>query len=190
MKVGLYGGSFNPVHHGHLITAQRAAEIRSLDKIILMPCYISPLRQGVSIVPGEKRMEMLLRATENMPLFEISDFELNRGGVSYTIDTVKFLREKYSEIELLIGYDNFAIFDKWKRPAELLEMTQLVVLRRKMQTEIPITHKFAGKAVFIETPFIDISSTEIRERLSEEKSIAFLTPEKVIKYINRFGLYK
>ncbi len=190
MKVGLYGGSFNPVHHGHLITARQAAEIRSLDKIIFMPCYISPLRQNVSIVSGEKRREMLLRATEHMPLFEISDFELTRGGVSYTIDTVTHLRETYSEIELLIGYDNFAIFDKWKSPDELLGKTKLVVLRRKMQTIIPITHQYAGQAAFIETPFIDISSTEIRERIKARKSIAFLTPEKVVDYIEENGLYR
>jgi nicotinate-nucleotide adenylyltransferase len=189
MRVGLYGGSFNPVHNGHIITAVRAAELRSLDKIILMPAYISPLRQDVDIIPGQHRVEMLQRAVDGDPLFEVSDFELKRGGVSYTIDTVRFLKRQYPEIELIIGYDNFTVLDKWREPEELLQLAQIIVLRRDMHQDIRPGHDYSDRVISIETPFIEISSTDIRARIKKGKSIDYLTPPGVVSYIREHKLY-
>jgi nicotinate-nucleotide adenylyltransferase len=190
MRVGLYGGSFNPVHHGHLITATRAAELRSLDKVILMPAFISPLRQGANIIAGEHRVAMLELATRGNTLFSVSDYELKKAGVSYTIDTVRHLRETYDELELIIGYDNFAVLDRWREPDELLRLATIVVLQRKLQKEQQWSHHYAGLVHFIETPFVDISSTEIRERVMAGRSIDYLTPPAVVSYVKEHQLYR
>ncbi len=190
-KVAIYGGSFNPIHTGHLITAGYVREICGLDKIIFIPCYISPHKTDTTPVDGQKRLQMVKSAIAGNPHFGVSDYELKKGGVSYTIDTVKHLKKKFDHVDLIIGYDNLLVFDKWKNPDELVSLVNLIVLKRSTDTaKIQKKNKYFKFANIINTPIVDISSSEIRERLKNRKSIDYLVPEQVKKYIISHKLYR
>ena len=190
MKVGIFGGTFDPIHNGHLITAVAVKELRSLDKIFFIPSFIAPHKiERLSSSP-EHRIEMLKRAIKGISYFDYSDFEIKKKGVSYTIDTLKFLQNKYDDIELIIGYDNLLEFSTWKDPDEILKMIKLVVLKRKVQNEPVVKDKFYYASEIIETPTIEISATAIRERVGNNLPINFLVPDAVMEYINYFNLYK
>ncbi len=189
-SIAIYGGTFDPVHHGHLITAQSVLELRNLDKIIFIPSFISPHKQDVKASAAEHRVNMLKLAIENIPNFEWSDFEINRESVSYTIDTLKELKNQYDHIELIIGEDNLLSFDKWKSPEKIIEIATLLVLRRRTAREAGTKYPYEEKAVFLETPRIDISGTRIRERVRKGLPINFLVPQNVMRYIYESKLYK
>jgi nicotinate-nucleotide adenylyltransferase len=190
MKIGVFGGSFDPIHNGHLITASAVKKIRGLDKIIFIPSFIAPHKiDRVSSSPNH-RIEMIILAIEGIPYFEYSDYEINKEGVSYTIDTLKFLKNKYSDIELIIGYDNLLDFKTWKDPDEILKLVKLVVLKREVENEPIEKDIYYHSSEIIETPIIDISSTLIRNRVRNNLSINFLVPDKVMEYIYRLNLYK
>ena len=111
--IGVYGGSFDPIHIGHLVTTRFVYEQRDLGKIIFMPCNISPLKTSNALSSPEHRLKMLELALEPFPFFEVSDYEILKGDVSYTLDTLLELKKTYDSIELIIGYDNLVIFYKW-----------------------------------------------------------------------------
>ena len=190
MKVGIFGGTFDPVHNGHLITAVAVKELRSLDKIIFIPSFIAPHKIDRLSSSPLHRIEMLKKAIKGIPYFDYSDFEIKKEGISYTIDTLKFLQNKYDDIELIIGYDNLLEFSTWKDPDEILKMIKLVVLKRKVQNEPVVKDKFYYASEIIETPTIEISATAIRERVRNNLPINFLVPDAVMEYINYFNLYK
>lgn len=190
MKVGVFGGTFDPVHYGHLITAVAVKEIRSLDKIIFIPSFIAPHKTDRLSSSPLHRIEMLKLAIKGIPYFDYSDYEIKKEGVSYTIDTLKFLQNKYDDIELIIGYDNLLEFSTWKDPVEILKMIKLVVLKRKVQNEPVEKDKFYYASEIIETPTIEISATNIRKRVRNNVPINFLVPDAVMEYINHFNLYK
>jgi nicotinate-nucleotide adenylyltransferase len=190
MKVGIFGGTFDPVHNGHLITAVAVKELRSLDKIIFIPSFIAPHKIDRLSSSPLHRIEMLKKAIKGIPYFDYSDFEIKKEGVSYTIDTLKFLQNKYDDIELIIGYDNLLEFSTWKDPDEILKMIKLVVLKRKVQNEPVVKDKFYYASEIIETPTIEISATAIRERVRNNLPINFLVLDAVMEYINYFNLYK
>lgn len=190
MKVGVFGGTFDPIHYGHLITAVAVKEIRGLDKIIFIPSFIAPHKIDILSSSPEHRLEMLKRAIKGVPYFDYSDFEIKKKGVSFTIDTLMFLKNKYNDIELIVGYDNLLEFSTWKDPAEILKMIKLVVLKRKVQKESVEKDKFFYSSEIIETPTIEISATKIRERVRDNLPINFLVPDSVMEYINKFNLYK
>ncbi|MCA0387428.1 MAG: nicotinate-nucleotide adenylyltransferase [Bacteroidetes bacterium] len=191
MAVGLFGGTFNPVHFGHLITSQRVKELRNLDKIILMPCNISPFKtKKPDILDGEKRIKMLELAIGENPSYEISDYELKKGGVSYTYDTIVHIKKSYPDIELIIGFDNILDFHKWYKPEEIVKEAKLIVLTRKTDNrEMKNKNSFFSEAIFVESPMIEISSTGIRERIREGLPIDFLVPRLVVEYIKKEKLY-
>ncbi len=189
-RIAIFGGTFDPVHHGHLITAQSVLELRSLDKIIFIPSFISPHKQDVKASAAEHRVNMLNLAIENVPYFEWSDFEINREGVSYTIDTLREFRKQYDHIELIVGEDNLLSFDKWKSPEKIIEIATLLVLRRRTARKTGIKYPYENNAVFLETPWIDISGTGIRERVRTGMPIDFLVPQNVMRYIYELKLYK
>jgi nicotinate-nucleotide adenylyltransferase len=190
MKVGVFGGTFDPVHYGHLITAVAVKEIRSLDKIIFIPSFIAPHKTDRLSSAPEHRIEMLKKAISGIPFFDYSEYEIKKKGVSYTIDTLKFLKNKYDDIELIIGYDNLLDFSNWKDPDEILKMTKLVVLKRKVRNEPLNKDNYYNASEIIETPTIEISATLVRERVRNNKPINFLVPDAVIEYIKHFNLYK
>src|SRR5690606_26131897 len=126
--VGIFGGTFDPIHIGHLITAQVVKEIRGLEKIIFIPAFVSPHKTDKQHTSPLHRLEMLKFAILNNRSFEYSEFEIEKQEVSYSIDTIKMLKKKYSSIELIIGYDNLLVFDSWKDPDEIVNLVKLVVL--------------------------------------------------------------
>lgn len=188
--VAIYGGTFDPIHLGHLITAQSVLEIRKLDKLIFIPSFISPHKiDRVSSSP-QHRLNMLKLAIKGISYFDSNSLEIKRGNISYTIDTISALKSKYKNIELIIGYDNLISFDTWKDPDKILGLVQLVVLRRKVKEEAIQKNKYFDKAIFIDTPLIEIYGTDIRTRVRNDKNIDFLVPQKVMAYIYKHKLYK
>ncbi len=189
-KVGVYGGTFDPIHLGHLITAQSVCEIRRLDKIIFIPSFVSPHKIGRISSSPIHRLNMLKLAVRGYSSFDYSDIELKKKDVSFTIDTIQALKSVYKNIELIIGYDNLITFDTWKEPDKLLKLVKLVVLRRKVKKDISKPSKYFDKAIFVDTPLIEIYGTNIRERVRKKKNINFLVPLKVMAYIYKHNLYK
>jgi len=188
--IGIYGGTFDPIHMGHLITAQSVCEIRKLDKIIFIPSFISPHKTDRISSSPRHRINMLKLAIKDIPYFEYSDIEIKKKEISYTINSILALKAAYKNIELIIGYDNLITFDTWKEPDKILELVKLVVLRRKVREENFQQNKYFKKAIFIETPLIEIFGTDIRERVKTNRSINFLVPQKVMAYIYKHNLYK
>ncbi len=188
-KVGIFGGSFDPVHIGHLITTQYVLEKRGLDKIIFIPCNISPLKSEQYSSPFH-RLNMLKLAIEHFPQFGFSDYEISKGNVSYSYDTLFEMKKIYGSIELIIGFDNLLVFDKWKNPDGIFEIADVVVMKRNESYDPKTANKYFDKAMILDTPMIDISSTEIRKRVNNNMPIAFFVPEKVKEYILKNGLYK
>jgi nicotinate-nucleotide adenylyltransferase len=188
-KFGIFGGTFDPIHNGHLITAQYVLETRKLDQIIFMPNSVSPMKIGSKSASAHDRMEMLKLALEPVEAFTYSSYEIDKGDVSYTVDTLRDLKSEYEYLELIIGLDNLLIFDKWYEPDEIADLAHLVVLKR--ESELSNTpNRFFDIAELINTPVIEISSTEIRERIERNLSIDFLVPQKVKEYIQDNNLYK
>jgi nicotinate-nucleotide adenylyltransferase len=183
-RIAIYGGTFDPVHHAHLILARDVVETLGLDRLIFVPASVSPFKRAGPAVSGELRLMMLRAAIETEPRFATDDCELRRPPPSYTIDTVHELqrRETGAEIHLLIGDDNVADLPKWHRYAELEKLVRFVVLDR--------TGRAAGHDYPVIQRRIDISATEIRKRVAAEQSIRYLVPPAVEEIIRRENLYR
>ncbi len=189
-KIGIFGGTYDPIHIGHLITAQSVYEQRNLDKILFIPCNISPHKVGLHTAPAKDRLEMVKLATSPIPHFEVSDYEIRKGDVSYTYDTIKHFASEGYEIELIIGYDNLLVFDKWREPNAILELAKVLVLKRKPERTSNKFNRYFEAVEFLDTPIIEISSTEIRERIRKGMSIDLIVPNSVKDYIEQNKLYK
>jgi nicotinate-nucleotide adenylyltransferase len=188
-RIGVFGGSFDPIHNGHLITAAAVMEQRRLEKIIFVPCHLSPHKIDRTPTPAHHRMTMVNLAIKDRPEFDSCDFELKNGGVSYTIDTLQFLKQSFNEIDLIIGYDNLVVFDSWKNPDDIIAIASLVVLNRKIENTLPL-NKYFQYAVIAQTPVIEISGSDIRERRRRNLPIDFLVPDSVKTYIEFHNLYR
>jgi nicotinate-nucleotide adenylyltransferase len=183
-KIGLYGGTFDPIHHAHLILAREAMEKLGLEQIIFIPAAISPHKLEQEPTPAPVRVEMLRAAIEGEPRFTLYELELRRPAPSYTFDTVaEFLRQDSErQIFYLIGSDNLAQLDTWHRIEELRGLVQFVVLNRgasAAHAEFPVVGRH-----------IDISATEIRNRVASGRSIRYLVPPAVEEIIQRRQLYQ
>jgi len=183
-KIGIYGGSFDPIHHGHLILAREAREALDLEKVILVPAAVSPFKRRAAAASGDMRLKMLRAAIEGEEGFAIDDCELRRSPPSWTIDTVLEIgkRETDSRIYLLIGEDNVASLDRWRRFDDLKKIVRFAVLDRtgsQTQRDYQIVRRK-----------IDISATEIRKRVARGQSIRYLVPPAVEEIIQREKLYR
>jgi len=183
-KIAIYGGTFDPVHHAHLILARQAIETLGLEKVILVPAAISPLKKAAPVASGEVRLAMLRAAIKSEPEFEVNECELLRPPPSYTIDTVEDLRrsECDASIYCLIGEDNVEQLPRWHRFAELEKMVRFVVLDR--------SGKQPSHSYQLIHRRIDISATEIRRRVAQNESIRYLVPDSVEEIIGREKLYR
>ena len=188
--IGVFGGSFDPIHLGHLITTRLVYEQRNLEKIIFIPNNVSPLKTELTPTPAVHRMKMLKLAIESFPYFESCDYEINKKGISYTYDTLLELKKSFSKIELIVGYDNLLVFDKWHLPKNILEVATLIVMKRSTDVEAKTQNEFFNSAIIVETPTIEISATDIRKRVKDGLSIEYLVPKSVKEYISKNGLYK
>ncbi len=189
MRIGVFGGCFNPPHIGHLIGAELVREEFKLDRIVFIPCYNPPHRDNPCISP-QTRLYMTKLAVKDNPFFEVLDIEITRGGKSYTIDTIKELMKLYpkSEIFLIIGCDQAEKFDTWYRYEELLRLCKFIILRRN-PCNVNRVREIFGKNVPIVSLDINVSSNEIRQRVKAHKSIKYLVPPSVEEFIKKEKLY-
>lgn len=218
MRIGILGGTFNPVHSGHLRIAEEAREALSLDKIIFIPCFIPPHKEEEGIASADARMHMLELAVRDNPFFETSDMELRRGGKSYSIETLTMLRDDYggsAQLLFIIGMDSYREIGIWKDYAELFNIADFAVVRRPLAFDerdelsplelLPVdirdefcydpdkriaAHRSGRLTYFLETTMLDISSTRLRDCLARGKSVKYLMPAEVEAFIKEKVLYK
>ena len=192
MKIGFLGGSFDPVHFGHLIAAQDVLEQFQLDRLLLVPAAQAPLKPNDVQSTVEDRLAMLQAATEWDRRLEISDHELRKGGISYTVDSVRHFRRQFPQDELfwIIGGDQLPQLHKWKEISELVKLIEFIYLERpkhptKPHVEIDglLLHRCDGH-------LIEISSSELRGRVLAGRSLHYFCPQKVIAYIEDRKLYR
>lgn len=200
-RVGLYGGSFDPIHHGHLIVARSVAEQLRLDRIYLLPSSRPPHKKSTALAGAAHRAAMVELAVGGEPLFALSDFDLTRDGPSYTIDTIGHFREQLgskAELFWLIGGDWLGDLPTWHRAKELVDACTIVTAVRPGWSgfgRVTLVEKWGEaraaklEAGILETPLIDISSTDIRRRVQVGLSIRYFVPEPVAQYIEAQGLY-
>ncbi len=188
MKIGILGGTFNPVHIGHLILAEEAREKLGLDKIIFIPTALPPHKDNLNIAPADSRLKMLKLAIKGNRYFAVSDIEIKRRGRSFTIDTLKELKRKYSRDELyfIIGSDLLKYLNEWKDLNEIIKMVKFVAATRPGYPLEQIPHYIKTLAIRA----VDVSGFEVRECVRENKSFRYLVPETIFNYINRANLYK
>lgn len=198
MNIGVLGGTFDPVHNGHLIVAEEAKTRLNLVEIIFVPAGQPWLKAAKPISPAEHRLQMLRLAIADKPYFKLSSIEIERTGPSYTVDTITELRDKFgSEDELffILGWDSLAELPQWREPSRLIKMCYLVAVPRpgyprpKLKTLEVIIRGLSQRVMLMKKPEIDISASAIRERVARGLSIRHLVPEPVNRYIKEHGLY-
>ena len=187
MKIGILGGTFNPIHMGHLILAEEIRQLYLLDKVFFVPTNIPPHKDNGDIVEAFHRLRMVKLAVEDNPNFAVSDMEIKRGGRSYTIDTVKTFKNLYpnDEIYFIIGSDLFKYLDEWKDLPEIIDMVKFIVVRRPGSFDSLPSHL---ETVDIHT--VDISGFEIRQCIKKGRSYRYFVPERVMSYIEKNKLYR
>ena len=198
-RIGLIGGTFDPIHNGHLLLAENSRKVFNLDKIIFMPAGIPPHKRDKHISSNVHRYNMTLLAINSNENFFLSDMELKKEGVSFTIDTIKYLKSNYrdSEIYFILGSDSLFQIDTWKDYEELLTLCNFIVVARphynneKLRNLVDNLNNLYNSSIHIvEGPVLDISSSEIRDRVRKGLSISYLVPKPVEEYIYKHGLYK
>ena len=189
-KIGLFFGSFNPVHNGHLMLANYIVEYTDLDSIWFVVSPQNPFKDEKSLLQDCHRFDMLEMAVRNDPRFEACNIEFNMPKPSYTIDTLNRLAELYPETEfhLICGMDNLACFDKWKKYQDILDNYNIIVYPRKGYDGGEIVNHKSVRV--IDAPEIEISSTFIRNAVAENKDVRYFMPEKSYKYMIDMNFYK
>ncbi len=187
-RIGILGGSFDPIHFGHLLMGQSAVETLKLDAVFFVPAFCSPFKRGQDMPDAAKRLSMVKAAVKGNEFFKIYDGELKRGGVSYTFETLNEIKAMYpaASLFLLMGGDHLKTFHRWKNPQGILKSAKLVILNRPGFDK---NYPRRWPHLKVNMPAVDISSSDIRGRLKQRKSIWYLTPKSVIRYINRYHLY-
>jgi len=193
MKIGIYGGTFDPPHQGHLIVAEHVRVHLGLDRIVFMPVALAPHKRGQEVTDGRHRLAMLRLAMASNPGFEVSDVEISRGGVSYTIDTLTALRAKHPDalFSILIGADNALDFDSWRDPAGIRANASVVVMHRPgVALDDAALRRAIPEAIVVDVPGIEIAARTIRGRVAEGLSVRYLVPDSVLDYIHENRLYR
>ncbi len=193
MKTCIFGGTFDPPHIGHLLIAQTIIESENFERLIFVPANISPAKKGKIISSSKKRLDMLNMALTGNENFEISDFEINKGDVSYTIDTITefahTLNLDKKDLYFLMGSDTLGGFHNWKDPKKIMNLCNIIVAIRPGFTPSDIPQWILDKVHFANIPQFEISSTTIRARWRDGKTIRYMVPKEVWEYINKNGLY-
>ena len=190
MRIGIYGGSFDPIHYGHLLLAESAREQLNLDKVVFVPAAIAPHKRGQESAPATARIEMLKLAISGNAALEVSLLEIDRGGVSYTVDTLTALRDAHPEAELtlLVGGDTLADMPNWKAPEQIVQIARVAVVDRPGASFEQIVLPGA-EILHVSMPLIDFSSREIRNRVARGESIRYWLPRAVEQFILHSNLY-
>ncbi len=197
MKLGIFGGAFNPVHNGHIHLAKSYIEYLDLDLLLVVPTADPPHRQGIGFAGRQERLDMLCAAFSEVERVSISDMEFRRGGKSYTYDTVNELKAEYpgADMYLLLGEDQLLKFEEWYRYRDILnDVTLCAAARgensRKALAAFSAEHFTAGKVIIADFEPVVVSSSEIRDKIKNNFDISGLVPERVLDYINEKGLYR
>lgn len=188
-KIGLLGGTFDPIHYGHLLIAEKAREEFGLSYILFIPSGIPPHKKKV-YASALHRKNMVEIAISDNPYFKLCDIEIKKNKICYTYETVKELKKENpsAQFYLIVGEDSFYDFPNWYKSKELLEEIEVLVAPRSENLEISPDFKVSFK--IIHCPFLNISSTYIRNCIFEKKSVKYLLPDSVIEYIKKEGLYE
>ena len=200
MRIGIFGGSFDPIHQGHLILAENCREQAALDLVLFIPCATGPHKTDGATSTDRQRCEMIELAIAGHESFRLSKLEMERGGISYTVDTLVELKQQYpdDELFLLLGDDSLERFDSWREPQKICELAIPVVANRPGSGEIDLTvlEKYVSaeryqqiSEITVDSPMIEISSSNIRSRVASEKSIRYLMPRGVQRYIESQSVY-
>jgi len=182
-RVGVFGGTFDPVHVGHLAIANAALDELGLDRVYFVPARRSPLKQHGPIATAEDRLAMLTAAIAGEPRFRVSSAELDRKGPSFTADTLQSLRGE-GELFLILGSDAYADFERWREPARIRDLATIVLAARPGAPNAP------GGVRMLDSPLMDISSRELRARAARGRSLRYLVPEAALRYIEEHRLYR
>ena len=185
MRIGVFGGTFDPVHVGHLAIAQAALETAGLDRVVFVPAKRSPLKEAAPAASEADRLAMLQVATKDEPRFVVSRVELEREGPSYTVDTLEALRTE-GELFLILGSDALADLGRWRSPERIRSLAKILVARRPGAPE----PQKSNDALFFDAPSLDLSSRELRARAARGLSLRYLVPDEVWRHIARKGLYR
>ncbi len=190
-RLGILGGTFNPITIAHLLIAEQVSELRRLDKVLFVPARVPPHKDSPDIAPPADRYHMTVLATESNPQFEVSGIELDRPGKSFTKDTLRELLKMYPDTDLfyIIGSDAAAELSTWREPELVLELATFLVVPRPGYDLSQLEDRYKKSVEIVPVVGLDISSSEIRERVREGRSIKYLVPEKVEQYIREKGLY-
>jgi len=188
-RLGIFGGSFNPPHMGHLVICEIAREYLSLERVLFVPSKNPPHKNPTELAPAEIRLIMTKRAIEGNRYFQLSTVEFEEGQEPYTVNTLERIKQDFpgSELYLIIGGDSLTEIESWHNWKRLWELAHIVAAKR---TGDKYPENLPGEVIFIPTPYIDISSTEIRERIKAGKSIRYLVPNGVMEIIEKYGLYR
>ncbi len=191
MIVGFFGGTFNPPHMAHLVAAESVRDHLKLEKVIFVPTSIPPHKLNENIIPAQHRLEMLRLATADNPLFEVCEIELRREGPSYTIDTILELKKKFPDysIHLILGIDLLIDFDTWREPDRILQECKVVAMNRPGFDLAMVDKDLLLRVEVVNVPSVDISSTSIRRRVMSGRSIKYLVPPAVERYIYSNSIY-
>ena len=192
MKIGIFGGSFNPIHSGHAIIAHHIISSGAVDRLWLMVSPVNPLKVGLEQqVADTDRLRMVEMVTRPLENVETSAFEFTMPKPSYTIDTLNALQAKFPDDEfyLVTGGDNWQIFDKWRNSEEILAKYHLLVYPR-LGYDVVIPEELRDRVTLVDAPIIELSSTAVRERLAQGLSARYYVPDEVLSYIERKGLYR
>ena len=195
-RIGIFGGTFDPIHTGHLIMAENVKEQVHLDTVLFVPSGNPPLKDNSGVSPAEIRAEMVRLAISSNSSFGISEVEMNApaGEKTYTVNTLLKLREEYSaeqvKFYLIIGMDQLIDLHKWKDPGKLFMLSEVVVINRPGYLIQQVENDYGRQCIYVPVPNIDISSTDIRFRIQEKRSIRYLVPDAVEEFIKENQLYK
>ena len=198
-RLGVMGGTFDPVHYGHLIAAERAREELALDRVLFVPSGTPPHKLTIAQAPPMDRYQMIRLAIDSNDCCQLSDLEIARGGISFTVDTLRALLDLYKDVQLyfITGADAILEIASWKDPGAILEMCKFIAVSRPgydldgvWQVAAAFVADPEKRVIGLGIPGLDISSTEIRERVRTGKSVKYLLPDAVIDFITERGLYR
>ena len=191
MRIGIFGGTFDPPHVGHLLAATDALDLLALDRVVWVPVAQQPLKTGQPVTPGSDRLAMVRAAIGGVSRFSADALELERGGLSYTVDTLRAFHARGQDgplaLFLLLGADAAATLPKWREPEAIAQLSEIVVLTR--DTAEP-AHAWPAAWRVLATRKVEVSSTEVRARVATGRSIRGFVPDAVAEYIAAAGLYR
>ncbi|HZT05613.1 MAG TPA: nicotinate-nucleotide adenylyltransferase [Chloroflexota bacterium] len=195
-RLGVIGGTFDPIHLAHLVAAQEAAYARGLDEVLFVPAAEPPHKRGEPVTDVRHRLAMTRLAIADNPRFRLSTIETDRGGVSYTVDTLRALAAEGDDLCFIVGMDSLADLPAWHDPAGILALAEIAAVFRSGWERFDVNQLVAkipsadGRIALVEMPALDISSTEIRRRVAASRPIRYFVPDAVAAYIDEHGLYR